>query len=263
MHLDRFELASICFILKKHLKMQKITYSQLSISLEMSESSIKRLLNGDDIKFSQLLEICDILKISFFDVVRAANKPSQKYFELSIAQQNFFLANLKYYAFYSLLLSEVAIEDILSQILISKEEGFRYLRQLEKIGLIKFNENGSVSPTTTGSLNLSHGPLADYLYMKERTHTILETKKNYINIGKQQVCSNHGIGFLTQKSLRYFVDEVRKLFNSISDYSQFESKFHPREELINCAWLASVTPQENSFVNILHNFPENSHDENL
>lgn len=55
-------------VLKRCLKMKGITYKDLSLALDLSESSIKRLFATSNLTMQRFEQICEVLGMSFFDI---------------------------------------------------------------------------------------------------------------------------------------------------------------------------------------------------
>ena len=56
--------------LKRELRKQRITYRQVASALELSEASVKRLFAGRFFTLDRLERICELLNMSFSELVR-------------------------------------------------------------------------------------------------------------------------------------------------------------------------------------------------
>jgi DNA-binding Xre family transcriptional regulator len=74
--------------IKKALRAREITYSDLASLLKMTESGVKKMLNGKDISFRRLLQICDVLNVLPGQLFSLSENASIPTFELSEEQEN-------------------------------------------------------------------------------------------------------------------------------------------------------------------------------
>jgi DNA-binding Xre family transcriptional regulator len=73
--------------LKLELRRQRITYKQVAQTLELSEASVKRLFAGRFFTLERLERICQLLNMSFSDLVRQAEKKVALTNELTLEQE--------------------------------------------------------------------------------------------------------------------------------------------------------------------------------
>ncbi|MBO9666544.1 MAG: helix-turn-helix transcriptional regulator, partial [Bdellovibrio sp.] len=59
--------------LKRSLKAKNILYRDLAKALNLSESSVKRILSSKSLSLERLEEICRVADLSFAEVVKTAN----------------------------------------------------------------------------------------------------------------------------------------------------------------------------------------------
>jgi DNA-binding Xre family transcriptional regulator len=62
--------ADLVQALKKELKSARMTYADLARSLDMAESSVKRMLAKGDMPLSRVDAICRVLKLDFAELAR-------------------------------------------------------------------------------------------------------------------------------------------------------------------------------------------------
>src|SRR4051794_10582043 len=105
-----WEQQAITKALKQVLKARKLSYRQLAASISVSEATIKRLFTGSECNVGRLVEICDALNVSFFDLMSLANSDDFTAHHLSAEQDKFFSRNPKYYFFLRMLQKGVPLK---------------------------------------------------------------------------------------------------------------------------------------------------------
>lgn len=98
------EYKSILASVKVALKAKGITYAQVAMHLGVSEQTIKRLFIGQDGSIGRLVDVCNFIGISFFEITRMAAEDREHTFGLSIGQEEYFCENPVDYAVFDELL---------------------------------------------------------------------------------------------------------------------------------------------------------------
>ncbi|MCF8060201.1 MAG: helix-turn-helix domain-containing protein [Bacteriovoracaceae bacterium] len=136
----KIEVDHILKTLKKELSVLKITYKDIADKLEMSESGIKKLLNGNDIKLDRLINICDLCKISFSELMKKA-EVEVPFKQFTQKEEDYFLENHNSYFFYlSLERHQFNFQEVLTKMKVSRKIGEKNLKDLIKIGILKRDE---------------------------------------------------------------------------------------------------------------------------
>ncbi len=130
--------------LKIALRARGVTYGSLAKQLRMSEANVKKIFNKRDGKISTLAVICDKLGFTFFDLVNwsAVKKVKISYF--SDVQDEFFAKNFDHYVFFNqLVIRRKQINEIESEFALTKQTLRKYLKSLEKLGIIEIRTDGT------------------------------------------------------------------------------------------------------------------------
>lgn len=80
-------------LLKKAARQRRMTYRSLGTALGLTESGVKKLLNGPDCSANRLAEICAILDLDLGDLVSRAAEPREERADLDEGTQAWLLAN--------------------------------------------------------------------------------------------------------------------------------------------------------------------------
>jgi transcriptional regulator with XRE-family HTH domain len=86
--------------LKRALKLKGITYTDLASRLRMSESGVKKMLNGKDLSFRRVLQICEILGVPASELLAASEKAAIPEIELSEKQEEALLKDRRLLSVY-------------------------------------------------------------------------------------------------------------------------------------------------------------------
>jgi transcriptional regulator with XRE-family HTH domain len=149
--------------LKKELKAAKMTYADLALALGMAESSVKRMLSKGDMSLSRIDEICRALRLDFADLARQVVDAQPLLAELTQEQERAVVADKKLLLVAICVLSQWTLEQIVASYRLSMAEGFKYMAQLDRIGIIELR------PLNRYRLKLAkafrwrpHGPVMEY-----------------------------------------------------------------------------------------------------
>ena len=149
--------------LKKELKAAQMTYADLALALGMAESSVKRMLSKGDMSLSRIDEICRALRLDFADLARQVVDAQPLLAQLTQDQERAVVADKKLLLVAICVLSQWTLEQIVASYRLSQAEGFKYLAQLDRIGIIELR------PLNRYRLKLAkafrwrpHGPVMEY-----------------------------------------------------------------------------------------------------
>lgn len=144
--------------LKKALKSRGVKYKELAQRMKLSESGVKKLLNGNDLSFNKICSILDTVGISTLDFLKVIgdNKPTKV--RLTEKQEKFFLRNISHYYFFDQLLrNDLDWKAIKDTHHLTKRSVEKYLIDLDKIEAIELLPNNKVISRYSGNLHLTFG----------------------------------------------------------------------------------------------------------
>ena len=155
--------ADLVTVLKKELKAAQMTYADLARSLDMAESSIKRMLAKGDMPLSRIDAICRALKLDFAELARRVADAQPLLKELTQEQEKAVVADKKLLLCAICVLSQWTLEQISTAYRLTEAECIKYLAQLDRIGIIELR------PLNRYRLKLAktfrwrpHGPVMNY-----------------------------------------------------------------------------------------------------
>src|SRR6056300_187543 len=91
--------------LKRELKAQGLTYSQLARQLSLSEAAIKRAFSQSNFTLKRLDEICRVLNLDYEALIESSNAQTTKITMLSKEQEQFLVSD------YRLLLVAICVQN--------------------------------------------------------------------------------------------------------------------------------------------------------
>ena len=125
-------------IIKAELKSQDLSYADLARELELSESSVKRMLApGGEMPLSRVDEICRVLKTDFAELSRRLAEHRPLRMQLSLEQERAVVADAKLLLMAICCLSQWTYEQVLASYRVSAAEATRYLVELDRLGIIE------------------------------------------------------------------------------------------------------------------------------
>ncbi|MCW8127128.1 helix-turn-helix domain-containing protein [Microbulbifer halophilus] len=236
---EQRQRSSLFGALKQVLKAQGIRYRDLADLMQTSEPTIKRLFQDQDCKLSRLIDICDVLGISFSDLMELASKTPIEPTTLSLATEQALAADPGLMAFFMLLVSEINLEAIARQNQLSRSDLYLYLRELEKLGLIRLGRNDSIHFAVKRPIRWRlDGPLH---------HTLVRVNQRFV----KEALSSHGTGhfpfysasrLFSEYSIRQLNEEVGRLYQRFQQQAALDQMFYPVDQLTPFKMVSTIAP---------------------
>ncbi|WII72923.1 helix-turn-helix transcriptional regulator [Bdellovibrio sp. 22V] len=161
--------------LKRALKTKNILYKDLAKALNLSESSVKRILSNKSLSLERLEEICRVADLSFSEVVKSANlDEANQVMLLSDEQEKALAENARLLHYFMMLHEGKTPQKIEREYQIPSAESKKYLFQLDRLNLIELHPRDKVKLKRQGFLRFRRdGPVGKALFE--------QTKSNYLN----------------------------------------------------------------------------------
>lgn len=162
---------SIIAHLKAQLKSRGLNYKDLAKIWNVAESSVKRIMSGEDLSLDRLEKACKHLEISLGDFMKATQFEGSSQVFLLSEDQELKLSKDKELLHYFLLLDEGHLPvDIPKKYVISAEKQTKFLIQLEKMEIIELFPHNRIKKRYMGQLRFrKDGPLAKALLENMRS----------------------------------------------------------------------------------------------
>ncbi|MGE5089339.1 MAG: helix-turn-helix domain-containing protein [Candidatus Levyibacteriota bacterium] len=143
--------------LKRLLKSQGLTYSDVAVRLSISEASVKRLFSARTFTLRRLDEFCRMLDIDFFELARLARGTEIDVREMTDRQEQALAPDAKLLGVFYLLVSDWSAAEIVARYEISRTELTRLLVRLDRLGLIELLPHDRVHLKVPKRLRLHPG----------------------------------------------------------------------------------------------------------
>jgi DNA-binding Xre family transcriptional regulator len=232
--LRRREVIEIQDTLKHFMAARKLTLKDLADKLEVSIATAKRLLNGDDLSFERVLQICDWLGIRFHELVEIATQRRTDYHLCTVEQEDFLAENQAHFAFLRALQKGENIERIRAKYNLSVSDCGAYLSDLEVHGFVKLLPSDGFTVLVKDGMNWRQGgPLWRKLFgqwMRELTTHV----SNRAGVDEQCIIdiSQRKLSKKAFEELRQELDQISRKYASVS---RLERELHPSHKLEYCS----------------------------
>jgi hypothetical protein len=124
-------------VIKQELKAQNKTYADVAVSLEMSESSVKRMFSRKEMPLTRVDEICRILNTDFAELSRRVTLATPLMSELTYEQEVAVSRDPKLLLTAICVLSYWTLEQMVQTYQITEAECTAKLLTLDKLGVIE------------------------------------------------------------------------------------------------------------------------------
>lgn len=128
----------VCSLIKKRLKSMGISYKSLGDYLEISEVSVKRLLNlNQPISMKRLIDITFLLQEPLSTIIAEAEKLVDTVPNFNIEQDNTFCEQPELYTIFAEICRNLKAAELMAKFNLGEPSLYLYLRKLEEINLIE------------------------------------------------------------------------------------------------------------------------------
>jgi transcriptional regulator with XRE-family HTH domain len=195
---------AICVMLKRHLKKSGMTYKEVSKQLDVSEVSIKRLLNGhQSLSLSRVREMSLLLQIPLSILIAEAEESMTVVSIFTKEQDHSFYEMPELYTIFHEIVNEKADAKQLMELFgLNESSIYIYLRELEKLGLIAMLFGLAFKVSVPKSIAFSDSAKFPILVKNK----IIENLQKQV----QEIEPNKKDAYLITSKLRLTEDEFRQ-----------------------------------------------------
>ena len=212
--------------LKKLLKKKNIVYRELAQKLDISESSVKRILSSKSLTLTRLEEICRLCDIKFSEIIeQTLFFEEQENAFYSEDQEKAFAHNPRLFHLQLLLEEGLNFQKIEKNYEISSTELQKLLLQLDRLGLIELHPKNRIKLTS----------LRDRRFRKEGAMGKLlfeQTKINFLQADFKQPNEHvrFQMGNMSLQTLNKVKNRIDKCLEEIREEMEFEDQENPELE---------------------------------
>ncbi len=136
--------ARIIDALKRQLKLRGLTYRALADRLDLSESALKHMFSTGNFSLRRLDELCAVLEIDIGDLVTLSEGLQPKVEQLTAEHEHEMLSDIRLLLITYYLLNHWSFDEIIERYEITREEGTKYLRRLDRMKVIELQPGDRV-----------------------------------------------------------------------------------------------------------------------
>lgn len=230
--------------LKRSLKTKNILYKDLAKALNLSESSVKRILSNKSLSLERLEEICRVADISFSEVVKAANlEEAGQVFTLSDEQEKALAENARLLHYFMMLHEGKTPQKIEREYQINSSESKKYLFQLDRLNLIELHPRDKVKMKRHGFLRFRRdGPVGKAMFE--------QTKSSYLNYEfRPEDYLRFSFLKISPQSLAKYKTKLERIMLDMQEEGRFESEHNV--PVTDAGVLFSFRPWQYSYMGAL------------
>jgi transcriptional regulator with XRE-family HTH domain len=131
------QTTAILTTLKKRLKAQGLTYSDVADSLNLTEASVKRLFAQKSFSLQRLDKVCHLLDMEISDLLRGISEENARLLELAEEQEAEIAGDITLLLVTVCVLNRWTLPEIIGHYDISETECIRYLARLDRLRIIE------------------------------------------------------------------------------------------------------------------------------
>lgn len=200
--------------LKRELKRQQIGYAELAEKLNISESTVKKMLAKGNFSLERLDEICDVLGVEYLELIENINEEVTRISKLTPSQEQAMVDDPLLLLMGYATINYWSMEDIAYRYKLPVEQIVSRLKQLEKFGILELRANNKIRPLVSNGFEWSpDGPILAFI----RKHMIPEffnddfRESDALQIVKNRALTEKSKKILERKSL-----ELADLFDELA-----------------------------------------------
>lgn len=216
--------ADLIQALKNELKNARMTYADLARSLDMAESSVKRMLAKGDMPLTRVDAICRALKLDFGELSRRVADAQPLLKELTQEQERAVVKDKKLLLCAICVLSQWTMEQIVSAYRISEAECIGCLVQLDRIGIIELRPQNRYRLKLAKTFRWRpHGPVMEFF----REEVVLDYYKGGFDGPAEGLLLVHGA--ISRSLAPAFLERLQRVAQDFAQQHQADQKMAARD----------------------------------
>jgi transcriptional regulator with XRE-family HTH domain len=222
--------------LKKELKRQGKTYSDVADVLGLSEASVKRLFSEHSFSLERLDCICDWLGLEISDLVETMQQSIRLTSRLSRKQESELVSDTKLLLMAHSLINRWTFPEIIEAYSISETEGIRLLAKLDRMKIIQLLPGNRVKMMIAKDFEwIRNGPIQRFFETRVQTEFLDST---FTGPGE---CRLFLSGMLTRDSNSEMMRRLKRLAHGFNELSVDDESF-PMDERFGTSLLITMRP---------------------
>lgn len=224
--------------LKQELRKQHLTYKDVSVALDLSETSVKRLFSDAAFSIQRLEKVCELLQMDISDLVHQMERNIELTSELTREQEQELVSDVKLLLVALLLMNKLRFEDILAIYDITEPEGIRLLARLDRMKIIDLLPGNRVKLMISPNFQwIAGGPIQRFF----ETRVQLEFLNSSFNgPGQLRVFVS---GMISRDANAEIIRKMQHLAKEMSDLNAAAENL-PLEERFGTSLMMAIRPWE-------------------
>jgi len=205
--------------LKRELKARGMPYRQLAVQLQLSESAVKHMFSTGNFSLKRLDEICAALELDIGDIVSLSEAQKPRIEQLSAEFEREIVADIRLLLVAYCLINFWTFEEILQRYDITRSDGLRYVRRLDRMNVIELQPGDRVRLLIANNFTWrKNGAIEQFFNRHVQTEFF---KHSFSDDGSIRIVKN---GMLSRKSQVQLIDKLKAIGDLFDDASWDERK---------------------------------------
>jgi len=211
--------ARIIDALKRQLKLRGLTYKALAERLNLSESAVKHMFSTGNFSLRRLDELCAILEIDIGDLVTISESLDPKIEQLSAEHEREMVSDIRLLLVTYYLLNFWSFDEIIERYEISREDGLKYLRRLDRMKIIELQPGDRVRLLFASNFSWrKNGAIEKYFRSKVQTEFF---SNDFSDDASVRIVKS---GILSRKSQMQIIDKLKATGEHFDDLNWDERR---------------------------------------
>ena len=232
------QLRPLIDTLKQELRKQRITYKDVSVALDLSETSVKRLFAEAAFSVRRLEKVCELIHMDISDLVHQMEKNIELTTELTREQEEELVSDVKLLLVALLLMNRLSFEEIISIYDISEPEGIRLLARLDRMNFLELLPGNRVKLMISPNFQwIARGPIQRFFETRVQLEFL---DSSFTGPGHLRIFAS---GMISRAANAEIMRKMQHLAKELNDLNA-EAEALPLEERFGTSLMLAIRPWE-------------------
>ena len=224
--------------LKQELRKQRITYKQVAESLDLSETSVKRLFSEEAFSIKRLEKVCELLHLDLSDLIHLMERNIDLTNQLSPSQEQELVSDVKLLLVALLLMNKLRFDEIIAVYDISETEGIRLLARLDRMKMIELQPGNRVKLMISQNFEwIPGGPIQKFFESTVQQEFLNST---FTNPGELRIFAS---GMISPSANAELIRKMQHLAKEMHDMN-IDSESLPLDQRFGTSLMMAIRPWE-------------------
>ena len=224
--------------LKQELRKQRITYKQVAESLDLSETSVKRLFSEEAFSIKRLEKVCELLHLDLSDLIHLMERNIDLTTQLSLSQEQELVSDVKLLLVALLLMNKLRFDEIIAIYDISDTEGIRLLARLDRMKIIELQPGNRVKLMISQNFEwIPGGPIQKFFESTVQQEFLNST---FTNPGELRIFAS---GMISPSANAELIRKMQHLAKEMHDMN-IDSESLPLDQRFGTSLMMAIRPWE-------------------